>query len=65
MHNYQSQTSYSLNHPLQSQQDLNNFTTLVSPPTEHQKNILNPNHSNVNLSLFVFVKIHYFSFKID
>ncbi|CAF3142913.1 unnamed protein product [Rotaria sp. Silwood2] len=57
LNTYQPQTDFTSNLPPQSQQNLNHFPRLVTPPTdpstltiEHQKSILNRNTSTMNIN---------------
>ncbi|CAF3505184.1 unnamed protein product [Rotaria socialis] len=65
LNNYQSHPDFTLNLPPQSQQSLNEFPRLVTPPTEHanlsiehQKNILNRNTTNMNVNQLTSMNIY-------
>ncbi|CAF1281901.1 unnamed protein product [Rotaria magnacalcarata] len=65
LNNYQPQPDFTLNLPSQSQQSLNEFPRLVTPPTEHanlpiehQKNIHNRNTTNMNVNQLTSMNIY-------
>ncbi|CAF1443117.1 unnamed protein product, partial [Rotaria sordida] len=65
LHNYQSHTDFTSSLPSQTQQTLNGFPRLVTPPTdhstltiEHQKNILNRNTTNMTVTELTSMNIY-------